>query len=131
MPLLAAQRVCKPENPCRRGGERCGRCEALDVLTDEDWYLIRFYHYVEDQYINQTPMGGGKDCPPLMTPRLEAYRAALEIHGYPRELWAWLTEWAKVLHRLHRKLDVVSALEWHREFGKPLRDVTPADLLPR
>ncbi len=123
--------LCKPENPCRRGGERCFRCLAIDVLTEEDWYLIRFYHYVEDQYINQTPNGAGEGCPAIVTPRLEAYQAALEIHGYPRELWPWLTEWAKTLHGLHRKLDVVSASEWQRELGKPLWDVTPADLLPR
>ena len=131
MPLLAAQRVCKPWAPCRRGGDRCSRCEALDVLTDQDWYLIQFYRYVEDQYINQTPMGGGKDQPPLLTPRLEAYQAALESHGYPRELWAGVTEWAKTLHRLHRKLDVVSASDWLRELGKPLHEVKPEDLLPR
>ena len=94
-------------------------------MTPDDWYLIAFYRYVEDQYINQTPMGGGKDAPPLLTPRLEAYSSALSIHGYPPELWAWLTEWAKILFRLHRKLDVV---EWRLELGKSLRDVTAADL---
>ncbi len=119
--------MCNPQHPCRRGGERCSRCEAIDVLTEEDWYLIRFYHYVEDQYINQTPMGGGPDSPPVLTPRMEAYEAALRLHGYPRELWPWLTEWARTLHRLFRKLDVVS---WPKELGKSLRDVTPADLLP-
>ncbi len=90
--------------------------------------MIQFYRYVEDQYINQTPMGGGPDSPPVLTPRMEGYEAALRLHGYPRELWPWLTEWARTLHRLFRKQDVVS---WPKELGKSLRDVTPADLLPR
>ena len=141
MPLLAAQRVCDPQAPCRRGGERCSRCEAIDNLTEEDWYLIRFYRYVDDQYINQTPMGAGKDCPAILTPRLEAYRIALSIHGYPSALWPWLTEWARTLHRLHRLRELDRPSDWMRETaalgitidgrGKMREEITPADVLPR
>ena len=80
-------------------------------------------------------MGGGPQAPPILTPRLEAYESALRLHGYPKEMWAWLAEWARVLHRLYHKLDVV---DWRRETatkdnprGKSMRDVTPADVLPK
>ncbi len=105
MPLLTAQKQCGQHNPCRRGADRCARCNATDNLTDTDWYLVEFYRTVADQYINQTPMGAGEGQPMHLTPRLEGYEAALRIGGYPRELWRWLTHWAKVLHRFHRGLE--------------------------
>jgi len=111
--------------PCSRSGPRCGRCEAIDYLTDEDWYLIGFFYKVEDQYINQTPNGGTKESPAVLTVRLEGYEAALRIGNYPRDQWEWLVKWGKTLHRLFRKLDNIN---WYLETGKPLRDITPADL---
>lgn len=69
--------------------------------------MIQFFRCVESQYINQTPMGAGRDTPPLLTPRLEGYEAALRLHRYPRELWEWLTHWAQVLHRFHRGLEAL------------------------
>lgn len=104
---------CGSDNPCRRGAnERCARCEANDVLTADDVYLLGFYRLVSDQYINQTPMGAGKDHPMVTTPRLEGYEAALRLYEYPREHWAWLTTWAIALHRFHKGLDELTLLEW-------------------
>ena len=128
MPLLTAGRnLCDARyNPCRRiHGVRCARCEAVAWLTETDWYLIRFYQSVQDQYINQTPMGAGKDNPLILTPRIEAYEVALRAYGYPRELWAWLLHWGQALHRLHRKLDEV---RWYDETGKSLTEIRPEDV---
>ncbi len=75
---------------------------------------MRFYDLVSDQFINQTPMGtdGG---PPVLTVRYEGYLAALEIHGYPRCMWASLSKGATVLHRLVNKIDVVN---WRQEIPR-------------
>ena len=64
----------------------------------------------------------------MLTPRMEGYEAALRLHGYPRELWPWLTEWARTLHRLFRKQDEV---DWYSETGKTWGEITPDDVLPR
>lgn len=93
------------------------------MLTVADWYLLDFYRVVEAQYINQTPMGAGKDSPPLLTPRLEAYEAALRMHGYPRDHWAWLSHWAFILHRLRHGLEKLT--------GRELRAITPANVRGR
>ena len=98
---------------------------ALDVLTSKDWAAVNFYRRVSDQYINQTPMGAGKNRPPVLTPRLEGYEAALRVGSYPRHLWEWLMDTAAMLHRLVREIDTV---DWHMELGKSLRDVTPEDV---
>lgn len=69
------------------------------MLTPEDWYLVGFYTRVADQYTNQTPMGTEKG-PPVLTPRLEGYAAALRLHRYQRADWSWLVEGASYLHRV-------------------------------
>ena len=79
---------------------------------------------VDDQYINQTPMGGGKDAPPLLTIRLDAYKIAFDLGGYPAEFETWMIYWARVLHRLHRKLETVN---WVQIVGKQRREITAAD----
>lgn len=68
---------------------------------------------------------GVKDGPSICTPRLEAFRAALEVHGYPRELWSWLMDGATMIHRLCNQLDVVN---WYEELGKGYSDVRIEDV---
>ena len=75
---------CNARSPCRHF-RPCPRHEAEFVLTPEDWRLVEFYQRVADQWINQTPMGVDKG-PPILTPRLEGYEAALRLHGYPRSV---------------------------------------------
>ena len=62
----------------------------------------------------------------VLTPRLEAYRAALELYGYPREEWETLTRGAVTLHRLIHKMDSV---HWPDEVGKPRHRVEPEELM--
>lgn len=62
----------------------------------EDWIVIGFYQSVEDQVENLTPMGmkgGGV----IVVPRLEAWRAALEIHDFPRCDWLDIVDAAKFI----------------------------------
>lgn len=87
---------------------------------------MAFYRRVAGQYVNQTPMGAAKG-PPVLTVDLGAYRAALEVYGYPRALWRWLAESAAWLHGLVRgQLEV----DWRAELGKPREDVTLEDVRP-
>lgn len=106
MPLLTAKpgRLCDERNPCRRYSNRCPRCNAADGLERSDWYILGFYRRVDDQYINQSPMGVAKDSPMCLTPRLEAWESALRIWGYPEDIWPWLVHWTVLLHRLRHGL---------------------------
>ena len=101
------------------------KCEAQRWLTAEDWELIEFYSCVSDQWFNQTPMGGAKGQPPVLTPRLEGYEAALRIYGYDRALWPWLVRGASMLHGLVHGSDKVN---WLRETGKQVYEVEPEDV---
>lgn len=75
-----------------------------------------FYRTVADQVVET-----GKD----FMPRMEGYRAALELSGRPRETWPWLTEGARMIHGFMYK---TADINWWAELGKPLRDVTPEDV---
>jgi len=103
------------------------KCEAETWLTEDDWYLVAFYQRVSDQYFNQTPMGAEKGAPPVITPRLEGYEAALRLYRYPRAHWAWLVDGAVVLHRLVN--EGTAKFPWLRETGKRFHELTPEDLL--
>ncbi len=81
---------------------------------------------VSSQYINQTPMGV-KDGPPVTTLRIEALEAALRLHEYPREVWAWFVAGALMFHGLVTENDQVY---WPDELGKRRQFVTYADVLP-
>lgn len=70
-------------------------------------------------------MGGAKGEPPILTPRLEGYEAALRIYGYPRSEWAWLVQGAATLHALVHGLDRVN---WLLETGKQTQQITPEDV---
>jgi hypothetical protein len=93
-------------------------------LEPGDWQVIGFYCRVRDQYDNLTPMGVEKGKPMALYPRIESYRAALELYGYPRTSWAWLTDGALLLHRLLHKLEHIN---WYAEFGKPLSQLSAGD----
>jgi hypothetical protein len=92
------------------------------VLTPDDWELVQFCQRVTDQYINQTPMGAAEG-PPILTPRLEGWRAVLRLYGYPRERWQELIDWGRMLDRLikHPK----SVPNFVLELGVPYDDITP------
>ncbi len=45
--------------------------------------------------------------PAIVTVRYEGYLAALQIHDYPRETWAFLCSGAALLHRLVRGLETI------------------------
>ena len=128
MPLLApeaASNQCTDDRPCPPT-QRCSRCEALLVLTPSDWVLIGFYRRVADQYINQTPMGV-KDGPPITTPRLEGYEAALRLYGYDRCEWSGLVDGAVMLHRLAG--DSKRVLAFLHEQGLRYQDIQPEDVI--
>ena len=93
-------------------------------MQPADWAVIGFYLRVRDQYINQAPMGVTKGPLPLH-PRIESYRAALELFGYPVDTWAWLTDGALLLHRLCNDLERIN---WYVECGKTLEHVTVDDV---
>ena len=73
-------------------------------------------------------MGAGKDNPPILTPRVEGYEAVLRLQGYPAPLWGWLSEWARVLHRMRHKLVTMTEADWLRATGKRWQDLRPEDL---
>lgn len=104
------------ENARCRSHDPCPRCLCLRVLDRDDWQLIDFYRSVSDQVIET-----GKD----FMPRLEGYRAGLEIGGHARRDWPWLCEGARTIHGFMYRTNEVN---WYRELGKPLRDVTPEDV---
>ena len=89
----AASQAC---NPLLRKCGGCIRCVAEEVLDEAEWYIIVFFQRVQDQYINQTPMGTS-DGTVICTPRLEGYEAALRLYEYPREDWAVLIDYATLL----------------------------------
>ena len=70
-------------------------------------------------------MGGAHGRPPVLTPRLEGYEAALRVGDYPRHLWEWYMDTAALLHRLFHKIEKV---EWLIETGKSFHAVTPEDV---
>ncbi len=122
---MAAERVCNPMFPCRRP-DPCSRCEAFVALNETDFYILDFYRLVADQYINQEP--GATNSSPLTTPRLEGWEVILRVYDYPRAVWPWLIKWARTVHRLHRKIDVIKQVEWIEAVGKPWGDIRPDDL---
>jgi len=63
-------------------------------LTAKDWYAVGFYRRVALQYVNQ---GSTKEGKTVLTPRLEGFRAALDVYEYARADWPWLTDWASFL----------------------------------
>ena len=96
------------------------------VLTPSDWVLIGFYRRVADQYINQTPMGM-KEGPPITTPRLEGYEAALRLYGYPKCEWSGLVDGAVMLHRLAG--DNKRVLAFLHSQGLRYQDIQPEDVI--
>ena len=91
--------------------------------------LLQFYQRIRDQYINQTPMGTEKGAPMHLTPRLEGYRAALELYEYPRWLWEWLIEWGIAIHGMVHGMAPVTEMDWMLEFGRPRRLVGFGELM--
>ena len=104
--------TCTDNVPCRHY-DLCAGCQAKAWLTEEDWYLVRFYHHVADQVTE-----GG-------LPRLEGYAAAFSLHGYPESVRYWLIRGAVMLHRLMTKQDEVN---WRQECGKDYRHIGPGDV---
>jgi hypothetical protein len=105
--------------------DHCALCEAKLRLTEDDWQIVKFWELVRDEYVNQ----GETKTDVILTPSLVGYAAALEVYGYPRALWPWLTTGAMTLHRLVKGLETVS---WQEETGKPrylirAEDLTDAD----
>ncbi len=84
------------------------------MLTAEDWYLIGFYRLVQDQVEGMANL-----------PRLDGYRAALELYEYPQAHHAWLVSGALTLHKLINKQDTVA---WQLETGKLMSDIRPEDV---
>lgn len=111
--LMTAETTCTDEQPCPRFSP-CSGCQARQILTSEDWYLISFYRLVAAQVDG---MGG--------RPRLEGYRAALDLYGYPRSHHTWLAAGAQMLHGLMTKQDKVA---WQRETGKHYGQIRPEDV---
>lgn len=105
----------------------CPRCQAHAVLTADDWLVVGFYRRVASCYRNQSPMGTGKGKAPILTPVLSDYRAALDLYGYERWLWAWLTDNAVTVHRLVHKIDDATR-DVCEATGKAWRAVTPEDV---
>lgn len=68
---------------------------------------------------------GTKDGKPLITPRLEAFEAALRLYQYPEAMWAWLTDGACLLMRLAHKIEEI---DWYAELGKPFSAISPEDV---
>lgn len=80
---------------------------------------------VRDQYDNLAPMGVEKGHKLPLIPRIESYRAALDLYGYPRATWRWLTDGALLLHRLIHGLEHIN---WHSECGKMMAQLTASDV---
>ena len=101
-------------------------CRARQVLTEDDWLLVKFWERVRDEYRNQ---GDSTDKTVILTPSVAGYAAALRVYGYPRALWPWLMTGGMMLHRLIQKQDSVN---WLKETGKHryqigLEDLTDGD----
>jgi hypothetical protein len=71
--------------------------EAQQHLQPEDWDALAFYQAVDDQIINQAPMGT-QDKKPCTTLRLEALEAACRLHGVPRAARSRAVLLARFLH---------------------------------
>jgi hypothetical protein len=62
-----------------------------------------------------------------ITLRLEAVEVALRVYGYPKDAWAWLTDWAIAFHGL--MASPITPAEWKRELGKFASQVVPSDVM--
>lgn len=90
-------------------------------LHEDDWAIIRFWDLVRDEYRHQ----GETKTEAILTPSLSGYVKALEVYGYPRDLWPWLVSGAMLLHRLINGQDVV---QWKQETGKFRQEIGREDL---
>lgn len=97
-------------------------CTARDRLTPDDWVIVKFWEVVRDEYRNQ---GESTSKEVILTPALTGYAAALEVYGYPRALWPWLTDGALLMHRLVHGMESVN---WLRETGKHRHEIGLEDL---
>lgn len=78
-------------------------------MAFEDWCVVDFYQAVQDQVVNQTPMGT-KSGDVVLTLRLEALEAACRLLDVPVDARAWIVDMARWFHHVVREKLTDSAI---------------------
>jgi len=122
VPLLNAGPLDIPKIHARCAFDPCVQCSASRYLTGEDWRVVKFYSVVQDQVVNQTPLGveGGRA---VLTPRLEGWLAACELYRVGEEDREDLVTMARaIFDSVHgRNME-------HQIHLRPAEDMLPPDI---
>lgn len=126
VPLIEAA-ASVPEDHAGCYAHPCVSCAAAANLEPGDWLIVNFFFLVRDQVVNQTPMGLD-DGTCWITPRLEAWEAALRIYGIPEASHAAMIDGARFLHdAIHDNIALERTASLPRSAFRPVSRIEVID----